>query len=94
MPLSNNHVFDIYMNGIDISHTWIEMLNFFYGSEYSVRSMVIYNKETVPLEFTFKLNLDYDDLTEIVFSTSRISAKLFKILTVELEMDYEDLALT
>ncbi|KAF0517022.1 peroxisomal membrane protein mpv17 [Gigaspora margarita] len=85
MPLPNNHVFDIYVNGIDISHTWIEMLNLFYGAEYSARSMVIYNRETVPLEFTFKTNLDYDDPTEIVFSTSRISAKLFKTLTVEPE---------
>ncbi|CAG8555592.1 22363_t:CDS:2, partial [Racocetra persica] len=84
-PLSNNHVFDIYVNGVDISHTWIEMLNLFYGSEYSARSMVIYNRETVPLEFTFQTNLDYDDPTEIVFSTSRITAKLFKTLTVEPE---------
>ncbi|CAG8457039.1 15393_t:CDS:2, partial [Dentiscutata heterogama] len=84
-PLPNNHVFDIYVNGVDISHTWIEMLNLFYGSEYSARSMVIYNRETVPLQFTFQTNLDYDDPTEIVFSTSRISAKLFKTLTVEPE---------
>ncbi|CAG8738419.1 11605_t:CDS:2, partial [Gigaspora rosea] len=49
MPLLNNHVFDIYVNGIDISYTWIEMLNLFYGSEYSACSMVIYNRETVPL---------------------------------------------
>ncbi|CAG8757899.1 24382_t:CDS:2, partial [Gigaspora rosea] len=53
MPLSNNHVFNIY--------------------------------EDCPLEFMFKTNLDYDDSTEIVFSTLRISAKLFKILTVEPE---------
>ncbi|CAG8708059.1 21425_t:CDS:1, partial [Gigaspora rosea] len=31
----------------------------------------------------FKPNLDYNDSTEIVFSTSRIFAKLFKTLTVE-----------
>jgi len=51
-PLDNNHVFDIYVNGVDTSQTWIEMLNLFYGSEYSARSMVICNRETVPLEFT------------------------------------------
>ncbi|RHZ71084.1 hypothetical protein Glove_262g53 [Diversispora epigaea] len=84
-PLSNNHVFDIYVNGVDISQTLIEMFNLFYGSEYSARSMVIFNRETVPLEFTFQTNLDYNDPTEIVFSTSRMSAKLFKTLTVDPE---------
>ncbi|CAG8849016.1 8130_t:CDS:2, partial [Gigaspora margarita] len=59
MPLPNNHVFDIYVNGIDVSHIWIEILNLFYSSEYFAR--------------------------KIVFSTSRISAKLFKTLTVEPE---------
>ncbi|CAG8733005.1 13142_t:CDS:2, partial [Acaulospora morrowiae] len=33
----------------------------------------------------FQTNLDYDDPTEIVFSTSQMSAKLFKSLTVEPE---------
>ncbi|CAG8447057.1 5601_t:CDS:2 [Ambispora gerdemannii] len=84
-PLENNHVFDIYVNGVDTNQTCIEMLNLFYGSEYSARSMVIYNRETVPLEFTFQTNIDGDDLSEIVFSTSRMSAKLFKTLTVDPE---------
>ncbi|CAG8447699.1 8569_t:CDS:10 [Diversispora eburnea] len=84
-PFSNNHVFDIYVNGVDSSQTLIEMFNLFYGSEYSARSMVIYNRETVPLEFKFQTNLDYNDPTEIVFSTSRMSAKLFKTLTVDPE---------
>ncbi|CAG8544148.1 2498_t:CDS:2, partial [Funneliformis caledonium] len=82
-PVASNHVFDIYVNGVDTSQTRIEMLNLFYGSEYSSRSMVIYNRETVPLEFSFQTNLDYDDPTEILFSTSRMSVKLFKTLTVE-----------
>ncbi|RIA92609.1 hypothetical protein C1645_820444 [Glomus cerebriforme] len=85
VSLANNHVFDIYVNGVDTSQTWIEMFNLFYGSEYSARSMVIYNRENVPLEFTFQTNLDYDDPTEILFSTSRMSVKLFKTLTVEPE---------
>ncbi|CAG8445677.1 3690_t:CDS:10 [Ambispora leptoticha] len=84
-PLENNHVFDIYVNGVDTSQTCIEMLNLFYGSEYSARSMVLYNRESVPLEFTFQTNIDSDDLSEIVFSTSRMSAKLFKTLTVDPE---------
>ncbi|CAJ0650018.1 4891_t:CDS:10 [Entrophospora sp. SA101] len=85
VSLENNNVFDVYVNGVDISQSWIEMLNLFYGTEYTARSMVIYNRESVPLEFTFQTNLDYDDPTEIVFSTSRMSAKLFKTLTVEPE---------
>ncbi|KAG9297531.1 hypothetical protein G9A89_001471 [Geosiphon pyriformis] len=83
--VQNNHVFDIYVNGVDTSQTCIEMLNLFYGSEYSARSMVVYNRETVPLEFTFQTSIDYEDPSEIVFSTSRMSAKLFKTLTVEPE---------
>ncbi|CAG8474285.1 10773_t:CDS:2 [Acaulospora colombiana] len=39
IPLPNNHVFDVYVNGVDISQTQIEMLNIFYGYEYTARSM-------------------------------------------------------
>jgi hypothetical protein len=48
----NNNVFDVFVNGIDISQTCIDMLNLFYGSQYTARSMLIYNRESVPLEFT------------------------------------------
>ncbi|GES89175.1 hypothetical protein GLOIN_2v1769365 [Rhizophagus clarus] len=85
ISLTNNHVFDIYVNGVDTNQKCIEMSNLFYGSEYTARSMVIYNRETVPLEFTFQTNLDHDDPTEILFSTSRMSAKLFKTLTIDPE---------
>jgi hypothetical protein len=47
----NNSVFDVFVNGVDLSQT-IDMLNIFYGSEYTARSMLIYNRESVPLEFT------------------------------------------
>jgi hypothetical protein len=93
---------------VDTNQKCVEMSNLFYGSEYTARSMVIYNRETVPLEFTvcnilylrfchfievlkkllpfqFQTNLDHDDPTEILFSTSRMSAKLFKTLTIEPE---------
>ncbi|RUS31123.1 hypothetical protein BC938DRAFT_478418 [Jimgerdemannia flammicorona] len=80
---NNNRVFDVYVNGVDTSQTCIEMLNIFYGSEYTARSIVIYNRETVPLEFTLMSNLAHDDPTEILFSTSRMSSKLFKSLTVD-----------
>ncbi|PKC72861.1 hypothetical protein RhiirA1_411279 [Rhizophagus irregularis] len=85
ISLTNNHVFDIYVNGVDNNQKCVEMSNLFYGSEYTARSMVIYNRETVPLEFTFQTNIDHDDPTEILFSTSRMSAKLFKTLTIEPE---------
>ncbi|KAF9435384.1 hypothetical protein BGZ76_006407 [Entomortierella beljakovae] len=82
----NNRVFDVIVNGIDYKNSSsIEMKNLYYGSEYTARSMVVYNREAVPMEFTFKSNLTPTDSTEILFSTSRTSAKLFKTLTVPSE---------
>ncbi|KAF9429715.1 hypothetical protein BGZ94_009742 [Podila epigama] len=79
----NNRVFDVFVNGIDYKNSAsIDMKNLYYGSEYTARSMVVYNRETVPMEFTFKSNLSPSDTTELLFSTSRTSAKLFKTLTV------------
>ncbi|KAG0381083.1 hypothetical protein BGX24_012217 [Mortierella sp. AD032] len=83
---ANNRVFDVFVNGIDHKNSsTIDMKNLFYGSEYTARSMVVYNRESVPMEFTFKSNLSPSDTTEILFSTSRTSAKLFKTLTVPSE---------
>ncbi|KAF9103246.1 hypothetical protein BGX29_003628 [Mortierella sp. GBA35] len=83
---ANNRVFDVFVNGIDHkTSSTIDMKNLFYGSEYTARSMVVYNRESVPMEFTFKSNLSPSDSTEILFSTSRTSAKLFKTLTVPSE---------
>ncbi|KAF9920409.1 hypothetical protein FBU30_009776 [Linnemannia zychae] len=81
----NNRVFDVLVNGIDQNSSTIDMKNLFYGSEYTARSMVVYNRESVPMEFTFKSNLSPSDNSEILFSTSRTSAKLFKTLTVPSE---------
>ncbi|CAO3566103.1 unnamed protein product [Mortierella alpina] len=79
----NNRVFDVYVNGIDYKNSAsIDMKNLYYGSEYTARSMVVYNRESVPMEFTFKSNISPTDSTELLFSTSRTSAKLFKTLTV------------
>lgn len=78
----NNSVFDVFVNGVDLSQT-IDMLNIFYGSEYTARSMLIYNRESVPLEFSIMSNLLHDDPTEILFSTSQSATRLFKSLTVE-----------
>ncbi|KAG0354586.1 hypothetical protein BG005_006346 [Podila minutissima] len=83
---ANNRVFDVFVNGIDYKNSSsIDMKNLYYGSEYTARSMVVYNRESVPMEFTFKSNLSPSDSTEILFSTSRTSAKLFKTLTVPSE---------
>ncbi|KAF9189592.1 hypothetical protein BGZ50_000692 [Haplosporangium sp. Z 11] len=83
---ANNRVFDVYVNGIDYKNSSsIDMKNLYYGSEYTARSMVVYNRETVPMEFTFKSNITPSDSTELLFSTSRTSAKLFKTLTVPAE---------
>ncbi|KAF9585974.1 hypothetical protein BGW38_010705 [Lunasporangiospora selenospora] len=80
---ADNKVFNVFVNGVDYKNTSsIDMKNLYYGSEYTARSMVVYNREAVPMEFTFKSNLSPSDATEILFSTSRTSAKLFKTLTV------------
>jgi hypothetical protein len=50
---ANNRVFDVFVNGIDHKNfSSIDMKNIFYGSEYTARSMVVYNRESVPMEFT------------------------------------------
>ncbi|KAG0344399.1 hypothetical protein BG004_004500 [Podila humilis] len=83
---ANTRVFDVFVNGIDNKNSLsIDMKNLYYGSEYTARSMVVFNRESVPMEFTFKSNLSPSDSTEILFSTSRTSAKLFKTLTVPSE---------
>ncbi|KAF9997812.1 hypothetical protein BGZ79_008488 [Entomortierella chlamydospora] len=83
---ANNRVFDVFVNGMDHRNvSTIDMKNLYYGSEYTARSMVVHNRESVPMEFTFKSNLSPTDTTEILFSTSRTSAKLFKTLTVPAE---------
>ena len=81
----NNHVFDVFMNGVEAEQSVVVMENLFYENEYSARSFVIYNRETTPLEFTIKSNLSVNDPSELIFSLSRSSAKLFRTLTVEPE---------
>jgi hypothetical protein len=40
------------VNGVDPDLQSIDMENLFYDTEYSARSMLVYNRESVPLEFT------------------------------------------
>lgn len=84
-PDMNNHVFDVFVNGVDAEQTNIEMTNLFYENEYSARSIVIFNRESVPLEFTIKSNLPHDHPSELLFSLSRSSAKMFRTMTIEPE---------
>ena len=82
---STNHVFDVYVHAVDFGSPAIEMDYLYSDTEYSARSIIICNRESVPLEFDLKSNLSYDDESELMFSLSRTSAKIFKKLTVEPE---------
>ncbi|KAJ3043675.1 hypothetical protein HDV00_004448 [Rhizophlyctis rosea] len=82
---TNNHVFDVFAHAVDLGSPAIEMDYLYSDTEYSARSIIICNRESVPLEFDLKSNLSYDDESELMFSLSRTSAKIFKKLTVEPE---------
>lgn len=79
---SSNHVFDVYISGADAEKSYFEM-NAFYWCEYNARSFLICNRESVPLEIVVKSNLSLDDPSELVFSLSRHSPKMFRALTIE-----------
>ncbi|KAJ3175580.1 hypothetical protein HDU87_006077 [Geranomyces variabilis] len=87
MPIepSSNHVFDVYVHGADASVNSIVMDHLYFETEYAARSMIICNREAVPLEFTFTSSLSREDDTELMFSLSRTTAKLFRSITVEPE---------
>ncbi|KAJ3156718.1 hypothetical protein HDU86_003942 [Geranomyces michiganensis] len=82
---SSNHVFDVYVHGADASVNSIVMDHLYFETEYAARSMIICNRESVPLEFTFTTSLSREDDTELMFSLSRTTAKLFRSITVEPE---------
>ncbi|KAJ3416131.1 hypothetical protein HDV05_003100 [Chytridiales sp. JEL 0842] len=85
--MNSNHVFDVLVNAVDFDKNsdTIEMDGLFYGTEYNARSIVIWNHESVPLEFTVKSNLKYEDPSELVFSLSRTAAKVFRSIIIEPE---------
>lgn len=76
-------MFDVVANGVDNSIDWVDMENIYYYAEHSARSLLIINRESVPLEFTVKHSHINDINTELVFSLSRSTARLFKTITVE-----------
>ncbi|KAJ3219397.1 hypothetical protein HK099_004728, partial [Clydaea vesicula] len=75
------HVFDVYANGVDAEAAEFD-IDCFYNTEYSARSIIICNKEAVPLDLVIKSNLSHDDPSELFFSLARASVKLFRTLTV------------
>ncbi|KAL7750535.1 hypothetical protein RI367_003871 [Sorochytrium milnesiophthora] len=82
--LSDNAlVFDVFVNGVDLAQPLVRFQNVFYYNEYYSRSIVIVNRESVPLEFTLKSTLPASDNSELLFSTSRNIAKLFKSIIVD-----------
>ncbi|OUM65110.1 hypothetical protein PIROE2DRAFT_7914 [Piromyces sp. E2] len=81
--VQSNRVFDVYLNGMDAEHTSFQLENLFYGRESTARSLVIFNRENVPLEFTIKSNLNQNNSFEVIFSLSRTSVKLYSVLTIQ-----------
>ncbi|RKP06365.1 hypothetical protein THASP1DRAFT_31817 [Thamnocephalis sphaerospora] len=75
-------IFTVSANCMEGSEGVIDMPNAFYHGEYVMRSIVIYNHDTVTLPFTVAADLGADP-SDIVFSTSRTSAKLFNTLYVD-----------
>ncbi|KAL5032177.1 hypothetical protein BDV3_000767 [Batrachochytrium dendrobatidis] len=82
---NNNHAFDVFTQGLDWDDSSLEISPVYLGCLYSSHSLVICNRESVPLEFLFKSNLTYDDDSEMLFSLSPTSVKLFRSLTIEPE---------
>ncbi|ORY06684.1 hypothetical protein LY90DRAFT_678342 [Neocallimastix californiae] len=79
----SNRVFDVYVNGVEAERTCLQLENLFYGRESTARSIVIYNRENVPLEFTIKSSMNQNSSFEIIFSLSRTSVKLYSVLTIQ-----------
>ncbi|KAI9206366.1 uncharacterized protein BJ171DRAFT_29085 [Polychytrium aggregatum] len=81
----NNHIFDVRITSSEGDPALLEMKDLYYDSHYSAYSMMIYNRENIPLDFTVKSSLTCDDATELLFSLSRTHVKLFRVLTIQPE---------
>ncbi|KAI8615007.1 hypothetical protein BC830DRAFT_1124579, partial [Chytriomyces sp. MP71] len=85
------NVFDVIVAGLDplasegLSENVIIMDGLYYGTEYTARSIILQNHETVALEFFIKSNLKSADPTELIFSLSRSAAKVFRSVIVQPE---------
>ena len=82
---SSNHVFDVYLSGVDASLANFELNQVFFNSEFAARSFLVCNRELVPIVLTVKYKIKGDDNSELLFSLSKTSSKLFKSLSIEPE---------
>jgi hypothetical protein len=78
-------VFDVYTHCIPWKENQINLGNICFDSFYTTRRIIICNRETVPLDFSLQSNIPPEDDSELVFSLSRTSARLFKSISVEPE---------
>ncbi|KAI8903992.1 hypothetical protein EDD86DRAFT_90161 [Gorgonomyces haynaldii] len=74
----------LYQNVFDVYCTYdqplLDMGDVCYGTDYVARSLVIYNRESVALQFSVKSNVQ--DSSEISFSLSRTAPRLFKTVQI------------
>jgi hypothetical protein len=74
---NSGRVFDVYVNGMNSEICSLEMESLFYDTIYSSRSIVIYNHETVPLEFFIKCRFELEnDEAELLFSVFEYTFKI------------------
>ncbi|KAJ3325372.1 hypothetical protein HDV06_004231 [Boothiomyces sp. JEL0866] len=81
--LNNNKVFQVYTHAIEAKSSAIDMGMLSFGTFYVTKSIVIFNNELTPLEFSVTSNLPRDDESELIFSLSRSGAKLFSTIRVD-----------
>jgi hypothetical protein len=83
--IMNTKIFDVFADGIPGKESSIFMGDICLGTLYNSRSLTIYNRESVPLDFSLKSNLAIDQPMELVFSLSRTDCCIFKKVAIEPE---------
>ena len=81
----SNRVFDVSTHALDWLEGEFNMGSITFGTFYVARSLVIWNREIVPLEFSISSNLPKEEDSELIFSLSRTGAKLFNSVRIEPE---------
>ena len=81
----SNRVFEVSTHALESLETEFNMGSITFGTFYVARSIVIWNRDTVPLDFTLSSNLSKDEDSELIFSLSRTGAKLFSSVRIEPE---------
>ncbi|KAJ3331483.1 hypothetical protein HDU91_003326, partial [Kappamyces sp. JEL0680] len=85
LAVDTTKVFDVSTHALEWCDSNFTMGNISFGSFYVARSLVIWNRESVPLEFSVGSSLAKDDDSELIFSLSRTGAKLFSSVRIEPE---------